>query len=146
VEDNTLSTLIPLLPITKYFERRLGLSAVSGTDTETVKRSLEHAYFAGRPKIPGEEIKVSMEVKLEPTVYTLEEHLEVDKCTTSYAALELEPSDSGFTPKGAKVQLVSVEVSSDTKKDDDTAYSISGKIVPPKPAKTDAVNSATPPP
>jgi hypothetical protein len=138
VQDDTISTLISLLPITKYFERRLGLSGdTSGKTAEDVKHKIGYARFAGRPKRPGEEVKVSMEVKLEPTVYTLEEHLPAKSCSKSCTPLELVFTDSGFKPCRESVQLVSVETSSDAKKDDDTAYSISGKIVPPKP-KTDA--------
>lgn len=147
VQDDTLSTLIPLLPITKYFERRLGLSdTVADADTAKATRKIEFSHFAVRPKTPREEIKISMAVAFEPTVYTLEEHLDAGECSKSCPALELKSTDSDFVPSNDKVQLVSVETSSEGKKDDDTAYSISGKIVPPKPAKTDAPAGTTPPP
>jgi|GEM_PF-6816644 len=130
VQDDTLSTLVPLLPVTKYFERVLGLDPVA--DKELIALSNEGAkgIASGRSRTG---LKLSMEVSLQPTVYTLQkQHDYSDRSGASCRPpLSLLAAADGRLEPPNDVQLVSVESSPTPKKGDENAYLVSGSITPP---------------
>lgn len=138
MQDDTLSTLVPLLPVTKYFERRLGLDKAPDTSTDKAFAKSVDVVRVASPSSRNQ-LRVSIEIELDPTVYTLEKqhpYPSDSKNTalqTAYVPLNLVISNGTFEPP-IGVQLVSVETSSATKKDPDkNAYTLSGSITPPAP-------------
>lgn len=136
VQDDTLSTLLPLLPITKFFERRLGLAdKPAAAKTDVMIQTIGKSMLAERPEEIRSEIKIAMKVELTPTVYTLEEQIDgadgrALTCANSCPPLLLIAQDNVLSaPQG--IQLVSVETSSSAKKDNTDAYTLSGTITPP---------------
>ena len=136
IQDDTLSTVLPLLPITKFFERRLGLAdKPAAAKTDVMIQTIGKSMLAQRADEIRSEIKIAMKVDLIPTVYTLQEQIDgtedrAPTCANSCPPLRLVANDEGLSvPQG--VQLVSVETSSGTKKDDKDAYTLSGTISPP---------------
>ncbi len=137
IQDDTLSTVLPLLPITKFFERRLGLAdKPAAAKTDVMIQTIGKSMLAQREDEIRSEIKIAMKVDLTPTVYTLQKQIDgtVDRaptCANSCPPLRLVANNEGFAaPEG--VQLVSVETSSaGAKKEDKDAYTLSGTISPP---------------
>lgn len=136
IQDDTLSTVLPLLPITKFFERRLGLAdKPAAAKTDVMIQTIGKSMLAQRADEIRSEIKIAMKVDLTPTVYTLQKQIDgtegrAPTCANSCPPLRLVANNEGFSaPEG--VQLVSVETSSGAKKDDKDAYTLSGTISPP---------------